>query len=158
MNGQTVAGTGLDNRLGNEILLTSLYLAYHVDYTLDDSINTIKLILVKDKEPRMAFPSGGTADILDAGSVYYLNAPPNWANRKRFRIIWSKQFVINKVTRWDYFGHVNIKTRTKVQFSGTSSGISSIHSNAYYLLLVSDSVTGAHPSVDVTCRMKFRDA
>lgn len=139
-------------------MLTSLYIAYHVDYTIDDSINTIKLMLVKDKEPRNAAPSGGVADILDAASVYYLNAPPNWSNRNRFRIVWSKQFVINKVTRWDFFGHVNIKTRTKVRFNGIGSGISSIHTNAYYLLIVSDSVTGAHPTVDVTCRMKFRDA
>jgi len=171
-------GTSNGTRVGDSVRWTQIQMRARLDghATVD---NIVRLILVRDKQPRGSFPN--YTDIYD-GTPTITNVMQfrNLDNIKRFDILWDKFFVIpaqnsgsshvrviEKV--WDLqnqtrsakkqarYGNRPNKSINETNYGlGNTGGVADISENGFFLLTVGDN-TASPVDFDTHIRMRYID-
>jgi len=167
-------GAGDDQRLGMDISITSLSFGIRIDTNENSGqfYDMVRVCIIKDKMPQGAFPA--IAEIFDtAGSPppNLINAFPNWAKRKRFKILYDRNFTVgfpliteetsSTVVGTGYppfkFTRHTLKMHLKSRTNGTTNSINVAESNHLYLFVCSSDNATPYPTIKFNSRIKFKD-
>lgn len=176
-----VQGVGPNNRIGNQINMTSLMtkiLLLSNASSLDPT--RYRVLIVIDKEFEIGNPQLGGAPtssaILDNSVVTDLTlSPRNFNNIKRYKIVYDKVFIQNPQTLLDYdpvtgnttlytrmskYLTIHLKMKHRLQFLGPTNTIAELTGTVPLLYIVSDrtGVAGAgEPLATVAQRIYYKD-
>lgn len=151
---QIPAGTGLQQRIGNQIATKSVYYQYVLNFGTGPVPNAIRHLLVWDKQPNgaVALPT----DVLVTGPTL-LTSPMNLNNRDRFVILADERTTLSP--NGDQIriisGFRNINQRTDFNQSGSPTVPTT---GALLTIFVSDeTVVANEPNVYGTWRVRYID-
>jgi len=153
-------GDDIGQRSGREVRIKSLLLNMLV-YPTSTTKNAshMRMILFKDTQPQGSAPT--YQQLLDNSSgISWAQAPRNLENRKRFRIIKDKHFLTGSLATGNNANkhfQCYLKLDDHIIFGGTGGTISSIQSNAYYILFVSNHTGADVAGVQFNCRIRYID-
>lgn len=176
---QPAQGTTAQQRLGNKIVVKSLYLRMmygHTDAFVGSGAaaanpgTIIRTMILIDKQPNGALP--GLGDILDtSGGGAPALIPLNLAYRDRFIVLMDKNFHLGPyITTGAPFAGMNgvapatgiykkyKKLSVPVHFKGNAGSIADVASNSFILLNISATGSAPAPAVYAELRLRFVDA
>lgn len=155
-------GLTYKDRIGNKITATSLSIRGRVHWgiypesvTNTGGCRTMRLMIVWDTQA-----NGNIMvlnDMISSGPVFTYYVPIDWDVRKRFRVIWDKQWIFlgrGTNTAYNFKKHFKLKRR-KILYS---TGANTIEKNALYAIWISDGVdTSNLLEYEVWNRLKYQD-
>lgn len=151
--------TNLD-RIGNNISVTNVYVRGVLANVLGDLYNRMRVIMFIDQEAIGAPTAAGVTGVLDGAAGGYIpDAPIHENNKKRYRILYDRYFLIdNKTTTQNTNVPFVIKKKFKKPLNITyNQGATTVLKNELYIMIVSDSAI-LDPSYDYTSRVSFIDS
>lgn len=167
-----VIGTGPNNRIGNNILMTSLMtkiLLLSNNVTLDPT--RYRILLVIDKEFETGNPALGgaptTSAILDNSVITDLTlSPRNLNNVDRYIIKYDKIIISNPqvlqtaatLTRIGKEITINMKMKHRIQFLGPTNTLAELTGYIPLLYIVSDRPILEQPLATVAQRVYYKDS
>lgn len=156
-------GDDYNTRDGRKIIMKSINLKVYVSNIVNAIADgdLMRVMVLYDSQSNGAAPTAG--NILQTVSAL---APMNLDNRTRFKVLFDKW---QKINGFNYSGGVLTagtytpplfklykKLMLDVQFSGTTAAIGSISCGSIYLLVLSQTSTGA-AAFDVDSRIRFTE-
>lgn len=159
-------GNGESNRVGRKCVIKKINLRGELLLPSQTSIangtNTIRVIVYLDKQCNGA--TATVTNILQSADERSFN---NLSNSQRFRILKDWFVAINSTysTSLTTFGTgpmqkiltMNKKCNIPIEFSGTTSNISSISSNNIGVMAICSNVGSSNPTIVLTSRVRFSD-
>lgn len=152
-------GTGLGQRLGNQLSTKSVYYQYVLNFGTGPVPNAIRHLLVWDKQPNGLSPL--STDVLGSNqsttTVDFITAPMNLSNRDRFVILADERTTLSpngdQIRIMTGFRKINQRTDF-----GPSTAASTPNTGALCLIFFSDeTVTANQPTVYGTWRVRYID-
>lgn len=148
-------GDDVVNRSGNLAYFKNIGIRFA--YSIADTTNYIRTILVWDNQPNSATPT--TLDFLQAPSDPILS-PIKWDNRKRFKILRDDVAVLD--TDDPLSKSASVKKRyvhigKKSFYSGAGGTIATLGTGALWLFVASDSNVAPNPTCTFYARLTFAD-
>lgn len=149
-------GSAFNQRNGQEILMRSIELRYHV-VSQSVTLNSIcRIAIVYDRQTNAALPA--ITDILNTADI---TSARNLENRKRFRILYDKTIPlsISNTNGSQHYEKFYRKLRHPVNFNtGTTGGSGDITTGSLLIVLDSDQALVADsPRVYYHTRVRFTD-
>lgn len=144
-------GTTPNDRVGDEITVTSLQFRGFLEKTATLQFDTVRVILLWDRQPNGAPPTAST--ILDDSIITSLVfAPYHRQYQKRYKILYDKTSQINsfvydttlsenEVRRYP-ISFKRKKLGRMIKYDGTAAGIADIQTNSLYLFTMCTSGGG----------------
>lgn len=156
-------GTGIDQRTGRKLQMSTFSIKYWVTSAADYSANSCRIMLIYDKQ------NNGTT--LTASDIFKQSSNPadsflELKNRNRFVVLKDKRFASNptdsaKTSTIDGSFGVNLRN-LETTYGNTGSAITDITTGALHLLLCSSATTGGggtnSPTMAHMWRMRYYDA
>lgn len=165
LNG-VATGTDITNRVGRKLNIKSLKIGVNVFNQANVSSNlsigvSCKVSIIYDSQPNGAAPA-----YTAIYNVAHPLSPLNLNNRDRFKVLWTKNFVVGSYTTSAgsllATGSPTNSTKTgykkcnlPVIFGGTGATIADIQTGAIYICAVADVSLGA--AFDYNSRIRFVD-
>lgn len=145
-------GDGQGARTGNSIFVRSFNLKGRLQYTTGgNSQQTIRISVVMDKQQ--------VGDTSPSYSDIYSNPAPwshlNPATVGRFKVLWTRTFVVDPVGKTGLPFQINIPMRHHVRYNGTSG--TDIQRGGLFLTYISDQGTSNYPIIDAEYRLSYHD-
>ncbi len=139
-------GDGESERIGRQITIKSISCRYIITLpetiTLDESCDTVRIMLILDQQT-----NGAQAPLLDVLELAEIRSYRNLSNVNRFKVLYDKKTSVSAmastgssslcVERWGNF-HWKGAVRINYNPSATTGAITTIESNNFFLLVVSD--------------------
>lgn len=166
-------------RTGGEIRCTSIHLRGVIQTDTAGLVsNSQRFLVVWDRQPNGAAPtlSGTVNSILDVSIVTDLIlAPYNYSALDRFKILYDKNFIINRQI-WKtqdvnndvdsycdqqirFNKKIKLGRRVKYAVNSTAGNITDIQTNSLYFIYVGDvAAASAGPELQLGTRLYFKDA
>lgn len=166
MNG-LAPGNSATTRVGQSVSIRTLEIRAQGWVTATTGVvNMCRALLVLDKQTNGAAPTAIT-DILQANNVL---SPRNLGNRRRFKILWDKLFMLGGVLNGAGTGssvpeqkvfksYIKFRRPIIEEFNtGNAGDVTDITSNSIYLLLVGNIAAGAtDANLTYYIRMRYTD-
>jgi len=155
LNGMTV-GSSIEQRVGREVTMRSIQFSYVVRANSAGVDQQVRVALVYDRQTNGAAPAFN--DVFDFTNA---TAARKLENRKRFRILYDRTYVVNaigeagsQVARRFYR-----RLRHPVTFNSGNTGlVSDIATGSFYLLFLSTQAAGTNAALlDYNTRVRYTD-
>lgn len=144
-------GSDYNQRNGNSVKLTSMYMRAYFDISTSQPWTQIRTLVFRDMEGRGSLPA--VTDVLETANV---TSPLNHLNGSRFKILFDKfQGFSNQGTNTQHF-KIFRKLNTHLKFQGTTAAQASLDEGAIYVLFISDQATNI-PAVTYYSRLRYID-
>lgn len=155
-----VSGTGLTERIGNQISTKSVYWQYVLNFGTGPVPNAIRHILFWDKQPNATQPAATDLLAQDTTGGNLLTAPLNLTNRDRFVILADERTTLSpngdQIRIMTGFRNINQRTTYPAPADGSVNDFPS--TGALFALFISDeTVTANEPNVYGTWRVRYID-
>lgn len=168
---QIAQGTGLGQRVGDEIVLKSATLNMRVGIdplaALPDAINDIRIILVKTHS---RYPITLNEVLEDSTTGNFMLSPYKINPPYKYKVIFDKKFANlgyqlaesgdatypTKTVAKQHYRNISINFKDHIQKYDPTSN--SLREESYCLIMKSDSTVVSHPKVDMLVRVRYQDA
>lgn len=143
-------GDDRTNRDGRSVRFR--YMTMKLQLHISTTSTITRLIIVNDREAE----NGVALDtkLLTSNSITSLY---NIDSTRRFKVLFDRTFSMDEDNKSDIFIKFNKRMFSKTKYNGTSTGISNIETNAYYLYAVSNAAFGVAPVISGVVRLRFVD-
>lgn len=145
-------GDGDGARTGNSIFARSFNLMGRLAYTTGGNAQqTIRIAVIMDRQQ--------VGDTAPAYTDVYSQALPwahlNAATVGRFKVLWTRTFVVDPVGKTGLPFKINIPMRHHIRYNGTAG--TDIQKGGLYLAYISDQSTANYPLLDAEYRLSYHD-
>jgi len=153
-------GALMENRIGNKILLTSVYLTGYF-YNLTNTVKTAVIMLLYDREPAQATPT--IAEVFDTSILAWYQSPPrNLDNRYRFMILYQRRFIMSSTDSDDRDVNRQFKIYKRLNlttlYDSSGAGSMALRKGALYLVWSSNgSPTVNEVGMSAQARLRYID-
>ncbi len=142
-------GTTESTRIGATVIVRSMFFMITLQAETSDP-TIIRIIIFKDKSPQGFLPL--PVDLLESVDIM---SPLRNTNKMRFSVLYNRHFNLPLTVHSKKLIKIFMKKRIRTMFLGTST---LPMQNAVFILFISDSSTGPHPSMTCILRTRYTDA
>jgi len=149
-----IQGDSATQREGSTIRPKSVDLRYQLTYNATSVQNTVRVMVIIDRQP-----NGATYSMVDLLSTNAVDSPRNLDYRRRFKILYDKVHCIAANSNPQDYGHFHLKFKdlhTQYFNATNTGGIGDISTNAISLIAFSDQPING-PTFNYYTRVRFLD-
>lgn len=147
-------GSGDFQRVGNEVCNQYAMLKFNIEYP--DTTNRVRLMVVWDKQPNAAAPTPQDLFTYPAQPVDSFLNPDSKARFHVLKDVLSSGGTAGGPATKAYNWKINLRKKTTLYKLGNDT-ITSIQTNALWVICMSDSGISPNPRVNYMCRLNYID-